>query len=109
MPPRRRRPPQPGQLADLPPLKILLRILLLQLAYYGTATVLILFTALVAGQKFELGLILDWATVRGDSTAGWLLGGVWVGVGFIRYVLSTSTAWGTREMCLGVLMLIGGD
>ena len=61
--------------------------MLLQLAYYATATVLILFTVLVAGQPFSLGLILDWTSVRGDNTIGWMLGLVWLLVGFVRYVL----------------------
>lgn len=79
----RRRPPRPGALNDLPPTRILLKILLLQVAYYATTTFLILFTALVAGARFSFDLILDWRSVRGDTTIGWLIGGVWLlGSGF---------------------------
>jgi hypothetical protein len=84
MPPRRRKPPRAGALTELPPLKIIRSIVLLQLVYYVTAVVLILFTALVAGHKFSLDLIFDWKSIRGDSTIGWTLGLVWLLVGFIR-------------------------
>ena len=87
MPPRRRKPPRAGALTELPPLKIIRSIVLLQLAYYVTAIVLILFTALVAGQKFSLNLIFDWKSIRGDNTIGWTLGLVWLLVGFIKYTL----------------------
>src|SRR5579859_4181735 len=84
MAPRRRKPPRAGALTELPPLMIIRSIVLLQLAYYVTAVVLILFTALVAGQKFSLNLIFDWKSIRGDNTIGWTLGLVWLLVGFIR-------------------------
>ena len=83
MPPRRRKPPRAGALSDLPPLKIIRSIVLLQLVYYFSASVLILFTALVAGQKFSPNLIFDWKSIRGDNTIGWTLGVVWLLVGFI--------------------------
>ncbi|OJJ51430.1 hypothetical protein ASPZODRAFT_127501 [Penicilliopsis zonata CBS 506.65] len=72
----RRRPL--GGARDLPPLKIIRKILLLQLAYYGTASVLILFTTVVYGTVFSFDLILSWDAVRGDTTVGWMLGLVWV-------------------------------
>ncbi|KAK2846320.1 hypothetical protein FQN49_005844 [Arthroderma sp. PD_2] len=75
---RRRRLPRAGALADLPPSKIIRKILAIQLAYYVCATVLILFTALVAGTAFSPDLILSWRTVRGDTTVGWTLGFVWL-------------------------------
>lgn len=87
MPPRRR-PPRPGALTELPPLKIIRKILLLQILYYVSATVLIVFTALVAGTAFTGDLILSWQTVRGDTTIGWMLGLVWMLNSFIWYVLS---------------------
>lgn len=77
MPPRRR-PRQAGARADLPPLKIIRKIVLLQLAYYATATVLILFTTLVYGTAFSLDLVLSWDALRGDTTIGWILGLVWM-------------------------------
>ncbi|EXJ85789.1 hypothetical protein A1O1_06157 [Capronia coronata CBS 617.96] len=86
MPPRRRKPPRAGALTELPPLKIIRSILLLQLSYYATAFVLILFTTLVLGQKFSLALIFDWKSVRGDNTIGWTIGFLWVIDGFITVI-----------------------
>jgi protein SYS1 len=83
MPPKRRRPPRPGALSDLPPLRIARSILLLQLSYYTTATLLILFTTLVLGQRFAPALILDWRSVRADNTLGWVVGMCWVLTGFV--------------------------
>jgi hypothetical protein len=77
MPPRRRAPPA-GARTDLPPLKIVRKIFLLQLAYYVSATALILFTTLVYGTPFSLDLILNWESLRGDTTIGWMLGLVWM-------------------------------
>ncbi|KAH0542400.1 hypothetical protein GP486_008643, partial [Trichoglossum hirsutum] len=93
--PRRRRPPRPGALSDLPPLKILTQILILQAAYYGCAVAMILFTAVVSGKAFSLDLVLDWRSVRGDTTVGWMLGLVWLlnsvaGVIFLLIVVSRS-------------------
>lgn len=76
--PRRRGPPRPGALADLSPTRIVSQILLLQLAYYACAAVLIVFTALVAGEEVHIDLLFDWRTLRGDTTVGWTLGLVWV-------------------------------
>jgi hypothetical protein len=75
---RRRRPPRAGALADVAPRKILTQIVLLQTAYYGSAVVLIVFTALAAGQHFSLGMLFDWRRLRGDTTVGWMLGLVWM-------------------------------
>lgn len=90
MPPRRRKPPRAGALTDLPPLKITRSIILLQVSYYLIATILILFTTLVAGQQFSLALVLDWRTVRGDNTVGWMLGVAWLSVSILAYEWSTS-------------------
>lgn len=75
---RRRRPPRAGALADLPPLTILKQIAMLQTAYYVCATVLILFTTLVAGKEFSADLVLSWRSLRGDTTVGWTLGLCWM-------------------------------
>ncbi|SPQ24812.1 60f0b591-d224-4896-ae5c-d65336b3b7da [Thermothielavioides terrestris] len=75
---RRRRPPRSGALAELPPLKILSQIAILQGLYYAGALVLMLFTALVAGTKFGIDLVFGWDAVRGDTTQGWLMGFIWV-------------------------------
>lgn len=76
--PRRRRPPRPGALADLAPLRILTQIVALQASYYGIALVLIIFTTIVAGQHPSAGLLLDWHNLRGDITTGWTLGLCWM-------------------------------
>jgi len=76
--PRRRRPARPGALADLSPTRILSQIVLLQLAYYGCAAVLIVFTALVAGTELSTDLVFSWQSLRGDTTVGWTLGLVWM-------------------------------
>ena len=76
--PRRSRPPRPGALADLSPTRILSQIVLLQLAYYGCAAILIIFTALVAGKEVTIDLLFSWRSLRGDTTVGWTLGLVWV-------------------------------
>ncbi|KAI9676831.1 MAG: Integral membrane protein of the Golgi [Caeruleum heppii] len=65
-------------MADTPPLKILSQIALLQLAYYMSATVLIIFTVMVFGQQMHPDLLWSWRTVRGDTTVGWMLGLVWM-------------------------------
>ncbi|CAI7579311.1 unnamed protein product [Penicillium glandicola] len=75
--PARRRPPA-GSRTELPPLKIVRKILLLQLAYYACATVLILFTTIVYGAPFSLDLVFGWDSLRGDTTIGWMLGLVWI-------------------------------
>ncbi|OQE47223.1 hypothetical protein PENCOP_c001G08177 [Penicillium coprophilum] len=75
--PARRRPPA-GSRTELPPLKIVRKILLLQLAYYVCATVLILFTTAVYGAPFSLDLVFGWDSLRGDTTIGWMLGLVWL-------------------------------
>jgi hypothetical protein len=75
---RRRRPPRPGALADLSPTRILSQIVILQLAYYACAAVLILFTALVFGSEINTDLLFSWHSLRGDTTVGWTLGLVWV-------------------------------
>lgn len=90
--PRRRRPPRAGALTDLPPLKIFTQIVLLQAAYYVSAIVLILFTVLVAGQRFHLDLIFDWRSLRGDTTVGWMLGLVWMLNSLVRYGDSVTAA-----------------
>ncbi|RMZ81424.1 hypothetical protein DV738_g2331, partial [Chaetothyriales sp. CBS 135597] len=82
MPSRRRRPPRAGALTELPPLRILRSIVLLQLFYYTAATILIAFTVLVLGHRFDFGLIFDWRRIRGDITSGWLVGAVWLLTGF---------------------------
>jgi len=76
--PRRRRPPRPGALTELPPLKILSQIVLLQVVFYASGIALILFTALVAGTGFSFDLVFGWKSLRGDTTKGWMLGLVWM-------------------------------
>lgn len=73
----RRRLPA-GSRTELPPLKIVRKIVLLQIAYYACALVLILFTTLVYGTPFSLNLVFGWDYLRGDTTVGWMLGLVWM-------------------------------
>ncbi|POS70714.1 hypothetical protein DHEL01_v210892 [Diaporthe helianthi] len=75
---RRRRPPRPGALTELPPLRILGQIAALQALYYLVALVLMLFTALMSGRGFSLDLVLGWSAVRGDTTQGWLNALMWI-------------------------------
>jgi hypothetical protein len=83
---RPRRPPRPGALTELPPLKILTQIVLLQTIWYAVATSLILFTALVAGKHFSFDLVLSWRALRGDTTVGWMLSLVWLLNSFLGFV-----------------------
>lgn len=91
MPRRSRRPTRPGALADLSPVRILTQIVLLQLAYYACAAVLIVFTAIVAGKEVSVDLLFNWRSLRGDTTVGWTLGLVWV---------LNSLIWYARHMSL---------
>ena len=86
---RRRRPPRPGALSDLSPLRILRQILVLQLAYYVVAVVLIVFIALVAGKPLSLDLLLSWRLIRGDVTDGWMLGLCWMLDSLVRYAATS--------------------
>ncbi|KAI5793731.1 integral membrane protein S linking to the trans Golgi network-domain-containing protein [Peziza echinospora] len=64
---------------SLSPLPLLRQILLLQLTFYATATLLTFFTTSIAGYPFSASLILGApAWVRGDTVQGWMFGGVWV-------------------------------
>lgn len=85
---RRRRPPRPGALADLAPLRILTQIVALQASYYAIALVLIIFTTIVAGQHPNAGLLLDWHHLRGDVTTGWTLGLCWMLDSLITYLMT---------------------
>lgn len=85
MAPRRRRPPRPGALADLSPLRILKQIVLLQISYYAVALILLIFTVLTAGKHMSIDLFLGWESLRGDVTEGWMLGLVWMLSSLIRY------------------------
>ncbi|KAK1753053.1 integral membrane protein S linking to the trans Golgi network-domain-containing protein [Echria macrotheca] len=69
---RRKRPPRPGALSELPPLKLLTQLLALQTLYYLTSLTLHLFTSLVTGTPFTLSLVFSWTSLRGDTTAGYL-------------------------------------
>lgn len=74
----RKRLRRPGALADLQPLRIATQIVVLQVAYYVGAAVLVVFTALVAGKELNLDLLFSWRSLRGDTTVGWMLGLVWL-------------------------------
>lgn len=87
MAPRRRRPARPGALADLAPLRILTQIILLQLGFYLSAMILIVFTSLTSGKHPEPGLLFDWHSLRGDITEGWTLGLCWVLTAPVGYAI----------------------
>ncbi|RKF63777.1 Protein SYS1 [Erysiphe neolycopersici] len=84
---RKRRPPRPGALNEHSPLKIFTQIVIVQLVYYLSAFALIIFSALVAGKRFNLDLIFDWHSLRGDTTLGWMLGVIWVMNSFTGIIL----------------------
>jgi hypothetical protein len=83
---RKRRPPRPGALSDLAPLPILKKIVVLQVAYYVSAVILIVFSLLVAGKPVNADLILSWRSLRSDSTVGWTLAMVWLLNSLVRFV-----------------------
>jgi hypothetical protein len=85
---RKRRPPRPGALSDLAPLPILKKIVLLQIAYYVSVVVLIVFSLLVAGKPVNADLILNWRSLRSDTTVGWMLALVWLLTSLLRFVSS---------------------
>lgn len=96
MPPRRRRPPRAGALSELPPLKILRSILLLQISYYAVAFILLIFTVLVFGQNFSVGLVFDWNNIKRDNTLGWLIAIVWLLVAFFTYTIQSTYQYAAR-------------
>lgn len=75
---------------DFAPLSLLLKILELQAAYYATAAVAMLFTCALSGRALDLSLVVSAEPVRGDTAVGWTLGVVWVLVGWIMYIPSSS-------------------
>jgi hypothetical protein len=85
--PRKQKVRRPGALTDLQPLRILTQIALLQIAYYVSAAILIVFTALVAGSPVNLDLLFSWHSLRGDTTVGWTLGLVWMLNGLFTLVI----------------------
>jgi len=101
MPPRRKRPPRAGALTELPPLKILRTILLLQTSYYAVALILLLFTVLVFGQKFSIGLVFDWNNIKRDSTLGWLIAIVWLLIAFFTYATPLKHQNAEANWCQG--------
>lgn len=105
---RRRRPPRSGALAELPPLKILSQIAFLQTLYYLTATILLLFTSLVAGTPFSLDLVFGWDSVRGDTTQGWLSGFVWVLTGGLFMAAAIVVLIGRSKLVLDFALSLHG-
>ncbi|KAK8055071.1 hypothetical protein PG993_000298 [Apiospora rasikravindrae] len=76
--PRRRKPPRAGAIGELPPLRILSQIAATQGIYYATALILFLFTGLVAGTGFHMDLVFGWASLRGDTTQGFVYAFIWL-------------------------------
>ncbi|KKF93414.1 Protein SYS1 [Ceratocystis platani] len=115
----RRRARRPGAISELPPLRILTQLALLQALYYAVALVLTVFSSLVAGQPWKPALVFGWADVRGDVTTGWLLallmvldGGVVVGSAIVvlvgRSKLVPDFAISTQAIHLAVVYLFNG-
>lgn len=95
----RRRAARPGALKDLSPIRIFIQIVILQFAYYFSALILIVFSALAAGEHPSADLIFGWRGLRGDVTDGWMLGLCWILNSPIAYVYS--------EWLLSNFILIG--
>ena len=77
----RRRPPRPGSLSELPPLRILFQIAAIQTLYYLAATLLAAFAALLSGSPFGPANVLGWAVVRGDTATGFARAAVLLATG----------------------------
>lgn len=75
---RRRRPRRSGALGELPPLKILAQIAIVQAILYASLTALMFFTERVSGRDFSFNLVFGWSGIRGDTTEGWLTAFVWI-------------------------------
>jgi protein SYS1 len=75
---RRRRPRRSGALGELPPLKILAQIAIIQAILYASLTALMFFTERVSGRDFSFNLVFGWSGIRGDTTEGWLTAFVWI-------------------------------
>ncbi|KAK3385044.1 integral membrane protein S linking to the trans Golgi network-domain-containing protein [Podospora didyma] len=105
---RRRRPPRPGALTELPPLKILAQIAALQGLYYTSALVLMLFSTLVAGTSFSADLIFGWAAVRGDTTQGWLMGFIWMLDGGLLMAIAIVSLVGRSKLVLDFSLSLHG-
>lgn len=67
---RRRRPRRSGALGELPPLKILSQIVLVQAILYVSLTALLFFAERISGRPFSFGLVFGWNGIRGDTTEG---------------------------------------
>lgn len=105
--PRRRRPPRPGALADLSPLRIATQIVILQAGYYLSATILLVFTAFTAGTRPSLDLLFSWRLLRADITDGWMFALVWMLNSLITYVIpATSLPFMTDQPSVVPLLLL---
>ncbi|CAK7199827.1 hypothetical protein SEUCBS139899_002513 [Sporothrix eucalyptigena] len=75
---RRRRPRRSGALGELPPLKILGQIALIQAILYVSLTALMFFTERISGRPFSFNLVFGWSGIRGDTTEGLVTAFIWV-------------------------------
>lgn len=73
-------------MADLAPLKITKKIILLQISYYACATLMLLFATQAAGTVFSPDLLFGWQSLRGDTSIGWIFSFVWLLNSFPRCV-----------------------
>ena len=90
--PKRRAPTRARVPNSLAPLRILKQIAILQTVFYLSATLLILFTVLVAGHTFSAGMVLGSSTaVRGDTALGLTMGLLWLLSGLVVSALPPPT------------------
>ncbi|KAF8449616.1 integral membrane protein S linking to the trans Golgi network-domain-containing protein [Terfezia claveryi] len=81
---KRRAPIRTRAPNSLAPLRILKQIAILQTVFYLSATLLIVFTVLVAGYTFSAGMVLGSSTsVRGDTALGLTMGLLWLLSGLV--------------------------
>jgi len=76
---KRRAPIRARAPNSLAPLRILKQIAILQTVFYLSATLLILFTVVVAGHTFSVGMVFGSSTaVRADTALGLTMGLLWL-------------------------------
>lgn len=87
---KRRAPIRTRAPNSLAPLRILKQIAILQTVFYLSATLLIVFTVLVAGYTFSAGMVLGSSTtVRGDTALGLTMGLLWLLSGLVVVLTMT--------------------
>ncbi|KAK9380149.1 integral membrane protein S linking to the trans Golgi network-domain-containing protein [Kockiozyma suomiensis] len=105
---RRRRAPRPtGRYDSFAPRRIATQIVILQALYYTTAGVLLVFTCLVAGKRFTLGLVFGWRYVRIETAIGWTFCLIWY-LNSIFNVLFLTLFVGRSKLVLDFVLTLHG-